>query len=652
LALRIDHALIDGPDGSLVLRAFEATGGGRIAIELALVCGAPGVLCGIESAQEQIYLERASRRCRATLSRSGNGTGAHVYCARFAAPGRIALGIEPGILACGALGMLGFVASEVEVAAALTGLPYAMARPKVLGVALVGRPSAWVGGQDVVLELRRKLGGRGAGGRVIEVLTSGARALTVSDRLSVARRAAELKARALVFPSDEETRRFLKGQGREADWKALGSDSDAECDERLEIDVGTLEPLVARADGGDVMRAREIVGRAIRCVLIGRDADVEDLTRFVRRLRGRKVHPGVSLVVAVGSRQVWQTAARRGVLAELSAAGARVVHGDESARQAMYPYQGVALGFGAGAPEPDDPASGWHLDVAGPEVCAASAVAGVIMDPRVLDPDLGEPIVTDRDETQVLDDGLLIRPTADPPSEGSSAAGIPVGRPIDGPLRGPVLLKAPDHVRIEQILPWGPRTWPSRSRIPHLGQFAFAGLDAGFAARATREKGGFVVAGAGFGAGPERPQASLVLAQVGVRAVLACSFAPAFRRQFVLLGGLALRFAAREDYDDMAAGDELEMPDVADGLEVQKPLVVRNLTQGTQYTVRHELSAREIVVARAGGLLRVAATLRGAAARRPTPAPDRRSGGAAAARPATSRTGNGSSPIRADERTC
>ncbi|HEY3215507.1 MAG TPA: aconitase family protein [Candidatus Eisenbacteria bacterium] len=654
LALRIDHALVDGPDGSLVLRAFEAAGGGRIAIELALVCGAPGALCGIESAQEQIYLERTSRRCRATFSRSGNGIGSHVYCSRFAAPGRTALGIESGIAACGALGVLGFVASEVEVAAALAGLPYTMPRTEVLGVALVGRPSAWVGGQDVVLELKRRLGGRGAGGRVIEVLTSGARALTVSDRLSVARRAAELGARAVVFPSDEETRRFLKGQGREADWKALGSESDAECDQRLELDVATLEPLVARADGGDVMRAREIVGRPIRGVWIGRDADVEDLTRFVRRLRGRKVHPDVNLVVAVGSRQVWQTAARRGVLAELIAAGARVVHGDEDARQAMHPYQGVALGFGVGpgASEAGDPAMGWELDVAGPEVCAASAVAGVIMDPRVLDPGQGE-IVTEPDESQVLDDGLLIRPVTDPPSEGPSAApGIPLGRPIEGPLRGTVLLKAPDHLRIEQILPWGPRTWRSRARIPVLSHFTFAGLDAGFVARATSEGGGWVVAGAGFGAGPGRPQAALVLAQLGVRAVLACSLAPPFRRQFLLLGGLALRFAAREDYDHVASGDELEIPDLADGLEVQKPLVVRNLTQGTQYTVRHELSTREIAVARAGGLLPVAATFRSAAGRRPTPDRDQRSRGPVAVGWAMPRTGNGNGTRRVDERTC
>ncbi|TMQ65749.1 MAG: hypothetical protein E6K78_07175 [Candidatus Eisenbacteria bacterium] len=601
--LKIDHVVIEGDDSALALRAYEATGATRLAPELVLACAVHDPLRSAEHAEEQRVLERLGPRHGLIVSRWGNGAGHHVHCARFAAPGRIALGLHPTISACGAFGALGFEADVIEIAAVLAGTPHRRALEGVTALALTGRPVACVGGWDLALALERALGRSPSRGGILEVLPDGLAALSMADRLTMALRARALGLTAALFPSDEVTRRFLALQGREADWKALAGDPAARYDARLEIDLSTLEPLVGRAEGRDVVLARDVAGRPVRTVVIGPDASADDLRRFALRLAGRPIHREVSLLVTVGSRQIWDTLVDGGCAQSLAAAGARIAHGGDEARAWTRPLIGPAIGFGfAGtAREPRG------VDVAGPEVCVASALAGALADPRSLEGGPGPDGAGDG--PYVVNDAFLARPpTAEPRLDPGpvALAEVPLAPPVRGPQRGVVLIKIGDRVETDCILPFGPRVRSLRGSIPALARHAFAGVDPGFAARAEREGGGFVVAGNDFGMGPPRVHAVLVQVQLGVRAVLACSFDPRHRLQMIRLGVLPLRLESRVDYDATHGGDELEIPDLPDGLEVHRSLAVRNLTRGSQHVLRHDLTHDEIAIVLAGGLLRAA----------------------------------------------
>ena len=615
--ISVDHVLVDGPEGVLAMRAFESTGIGRVATELALVCAERNALCGFENAWEQRDLERAALRCGAVFSRSGHGLGMHVYCARLASPGRVVLGTQATVTAAGALGALALAASEVEVAAVLAGASHQLAVPGVFGVALVGRPAAWLSGQDVVLELMRRLARGRAAGKVLEVVAPGARGMAASERLTLARQARELGALTVLIPSDDETRRFLRSQGREADWKTMSGDPEATYEDIVELDLAALEPLVARGDDGDVVPVSEIKGGALGGVTIGPWAGVADLARIARRLRGHVVHAGVDMRVVVGGRQIFETAARMGVLSELRRAGVRILHETDAGTSIPRPGQAATIAFGV---QPAEVRGVRAFEIAGPDVCVASAIAGVVADPRALEggaSTLSPALEGTDDEAFVLDDALLIRstsPAVREPTTGLGAGYVPLGAPIRGPLRGAVLLKTGDRVTVDQVLPWGAKVRPWHADVRGLAEYAFAGLDPAFAARAVGDGTGFVVSGVAFGTGARRSQAAMVVTQLGIRAVLARSFAPSFRKQLVLHGVLPLRFATLGDYDHVCQGDELEIPDLPEGLEPHKPLVVRNLTRGTQYTVRHELASRELVTVRAGGLLRALVPAAGGAA--------------------------------------
>jgi len=443
-------------------------------------------------------------------------------------------------------------------------------------------------GEDIAFELqRRHLLGELIADGVLEFQLMEAEGLSIAARFAIARECPALGALAALFPSDDTLRRFLLAQGRESDWKALPRPK-FEPRRGVELDYSDLEPLIVRPDG-EVMPVRERLGTRVDSVRVGPEATHADLARFASALaRGRGEQ--VEITVVIGSRQVRELAIRSGTMARLGEAGVRIETGGERVRQAR---SGAALALSCY--DMAATAAGRHRT--GLDACAAAARSGAIADPRGLEVprDPGE-------EDEVWFAQSIMRPAggpaaANPAMNGKLEAGI------TGPMRGTVLLKLGDRVTADRILPWGARVRPARLDVVALAEFAFAGLDAGLSERAAAHGGGWIVAGLNFGAGPWREQIGWVLAHLGLRAILARSYAPELRRRLVQHGVLALQFITAGDYQAIESGDELEMPDLPEGLEPGKPLVVRNLTSGTPYTLRHDLDTQEIEQVRVGGLL-------------------------------------------------
>jgi len=627
--LRVDQVVIDGGAAALTFLAFESTGRPRVAIDLVLSGGPPATapLSGA-TIDEAVFVETACRRYGALFSRAGSGPAHRVHAARYAAPGRTLMLSTGGVPVAGAWGMLVIGAGEIDVAATLAGSPAIVPAPRIVGVELHGRPSPWVGGEDVVLALARHLPPIDEPLVWLELHGPGVAALPMAQRMAIARRASRLGVQLVLFPSDEVTREALRAQGRETEWKAWAAEAEPAYDVALELGLAEVEPMLERP--GDAAPAALIghVGPAVRAVAIGPEAETTDLRRLARRVDGRSVHPDVRLTVAIDHRQALESGVREGWLARLRTAGAVIVDRDGGMMAGARHGGGAVMGYALRGD-----ATG--TIAAGIDACAAAALTAAIADPRTALE--GAPATTDEDAPPPLDDRAIVKPVAEAEAamvvRGPRLRPLPLGRAIAGPLRGVVLLEAGDHVGIDAVLPWGARVRPLRYDVDALARFAFAGIDPAFAARARARiatevatpgagrvgpadgavGGGFLVAGTGFGAGGRRPQAALVAVRLGVRGVMAFSYGAAWRGELIANGILPLAFASATDRTGVAAGDELEIPDLPEGLEPGRPLVVRNLTRGAQLTLRHDLDAREIETVRAGGVLRVIAARRAAA---------------------------------------
>jgi aconitate hydratase len=598
--LRVDQVLMDAEAATLAFQSFEATGRSRAQVEVALACDETSPpAAAFETGDALRYAQSAARRYGAHFSRAGNGRAHQVHTARFAAPGRTVLAHAAAAGAAGALGSLVLGASEIELAAALAGAPHAMTVPPIWAVRLTGTLPPWVDAHDLVRTLAAKLPMRGAGGAVLEYVGPGVGALPQGARLTVARAGARLGAGASLFPSDAVTRSWLLGQGREPDWKGLAGEPEGEAGRILEVHLEALEPMIERGEREGPMALRDAAGVRVGRVVLGPDAGLDDLLVLAAVLRGRAIAPGLELVVIPGSRQIHDSAAARGALAVLVAAGARLV--DSELRLAPAPPAGAVLLCGASPLAAGRARAVWR---AGPGAAAASALAGRVADPRDLP--LAPP-AAEGDGRLEVNDALLVKPAIAPAAvEASRVAGVgplPGLPPIVATLRGVVLLRLGDRVANDLTLSGGPKVRRHHADFAALAEHLYAGVDRGFAARARAHGGGFVVAGAEYGIGPAVPHAALALVQLGVRAILARSFIPGHRAELVRHGVLTLRFAAGRNLDGPRLGDELEIPGLPEVLEPNRPLAVRDLTRGTQFTLHHDMTLREIEMVRAGGLL-------------------------------------------------
>ena len=611
IAIRIDQALTQDATGTLAALQLEALGIDRARCELAVSYVDHNMLqAGPENADDHRFLRSFAASHGVLFSRPGNGICHQVHLERFGIPGKTLLGADSHTPTSGALGMLAIGAGGLDVALAMAGRPFHLTMPRILGVTLLGRLRPWVTAKDVILELLRRLGTRGGIGRIIEYRGAGVASLSVPERATIANMGAELGATTSVFPSDEQTHRYLEAQSRGAAWQALSADPDAVYDEELVLDLALLEPLIALAHAPDkVGPVRSVAGTPVQQVAIGSctNSSYRDLLIAAKMLDGRTVHPDVSLVVTPGSRQAFLMAEVSGAIENLIEAGARIL---ESAcgpcigmGQAPATRSVSLRSFNRNFPGRAGTADAL-VHLASVETCISAALTGVLTDPRTLGmsyPDL--PAVPTR---YIVDDRGIIAPDASPGRQilrGPNIAPLPELAPLPDDLEAEVLLALGDDVTTDDILPAGAQTLPLRSNIPAISRFAFSRLDPTFAARAHRAGTGMIVAGSNYGQGSSREHAALAPRVLGIRAVIAVSFARIHRTNLVNFGVLPLTFVSAEDREHVPQGDVLRI-DAAAALRAGATLLhVENTTRGTGFDVECALSERERSLVLAGGLL-------------------------------------------------
>ena len=612
VSLKIDHTLTQDTTGTMAYLQFEAIGVPRTRAERSVSYVDHNTLqATFENADDHNYLQDVAAKYGLLFSRPGNGICHQVHLERFGVPGKTLLGSDSHTPTGGALGMLAMGAGGLDVALAIAGVPFSIPRPKVLKVELKGCLRPWVAAKDVILEVLRVLTVKGGVGKILEYCGEGVSALTVPERGTIANMGAELGATTSIFPSDEQTKRFLEAQGRGADFRPLAADSDAEYDDTLVIDLSTLEPLIALPHSPDkVVPVREVAGMPVDQCFIGSctNSSYLDLARTAEILRGRRVAERTSLCIAPGSRQTLLMIAKNGILTDFITAGARLL---ESAC-------GPCIGIGQA------PCSGGvslrtsnrnfegrsgtkdalvHLVSA--ETAAVSALRGVIVDPRTL----GEAVEVRLPEKYIVDDSMVLLPPEDGASveirRGPNIKPLPEFRPMPDEILGEVLLRMGDNITTDHILPAGSRIMSLRSNLPAISEYCFNIVDPSFPERARNAGGGLLVAGENYGQGSSREHAALSPLFLGVKAIIAVSYARIHRQNLVNAGILPLLFEDGTDLEKIAQGERLELGNLHSALEGEF-VEVRNMTTGAVIRARHGLSRRQREILLAGGALNAA----------------------------------------------
>ena len=613
ISIRIDQTLTQDSTGTMAYLQFEAMGVERVRTKRSVAYIDHNTLqTGFENADDHQYIQTVTHKHGIWCSKPGNGICHQVHLERYGIPGWTLLGSDSHTPTGGGIGMLAIGAGGLDVAVAMGGGAYYLTCPRVVNVHLTGKLPYGVAAKDIILEVLRRLSVKGGVGRVMEYTGPGVATLTVPERATIANMGAELGATTSVFPSDEVTRAFLKAQDREADWQPLAADPGAAYDETVEICLDTLLPLVAKPHMPDNVETVEAVGPiAVDQVFIGSctNSSYQDMMRVARILKGKRVHPNVSLVIGPGSRQVLTMLARNGALADMMAAGARILE------TACGPCIGMGQSPRTGAvslrtnnrnfyARSGTASAGIYLVSC--ETAAASALTGVLTDPRTLDVDLEIP----QPEHFEVNDNLVIPPVEEGHEDevevvrGPNIHPFPLGKALADTVTGKVLLKMEDNITTDHIMPSNAKLLPYRSNIPYLSDYCLTPVDPAFPARAKAEHGGILVAGQNYGQGSSREHAALVPLYLGIRAVVAKSFARIHRDNLINNGILPLTFANEGDYDDIYPMDELTLPHVREAIaQGQEQLTLHNATKGRDYTVCLPLTQRQRGMILAGGLL-------------------------------------------------
>ena len=612
VAIRIDHTLTQDSTGTMAYLQLEAMGVDRVKTKRSVAYVDHNMLqAGPENADDHKYLQTVAARHGVWFSRPGNGICHQVQLERFSLPGETLLGSDSHTPTCGAAGMLAIGSGGLDVAVAMAGGAYYFTMPKVCRVTLTGHLKPMVAAKDVILELLRRVGVKGGVGKIFEYFGEGLMSLSVPERATIANMGAETGATTSIFPSDRKTREFFAARGRAGDWRELLADPDAEYDEEITIDLSSLHPMAAQPNSPDnVTEVSKIAGLPIDQVCIGSctNSSFCDMMRVAGILAGRHVAPNVSLTVSPGSRQVLKALAANGALAKLIAAGARVLEcgcgpcigmGQAPATDAVSLRTFNRNFYGrSGTPSA-------KVYIVGPETAAVSAVTGHITDPETWDG--GEPPYR-VPELFDIDDGMLIRPPRDGSQvevvRGPNIKPVPRTEPPAETLAGRALIKLGDNITTDHIMPSNAKLLPYRSNIPYLADFCLTPCDEGFPARAKAAAGGFIVAGENYGQGSSREHAALAPLYLGVKAVLAKSFARIHRANLLNNGILPLVFTSAEDYEAAAEGEEIaiagapgQIRAAAEGAPVTATL------GGREVKLLLDITPRQRDILLAGGLL-------------------------------------------------
>lgn len=612
VGLKIDQTLTQDATGTMAYIEFEAMGVPRVRTECSVAYVDHNTLqTGFENADDHRFIQSVAKKYGVYYSRPGNGICHQVHLERFGIPGKTLIGSDSHTPTCGGIGMLAIGAGGLDVAVAMGGGPYYIAMPKVLRVMLTGALSPWVSAKDVILEVLRRLSVKGGVGKILEYAGEGVKSLTVPERATITNMGAELGATTSIFPSDEVTRQFLSAQGREKDWAELAPDPDAVYDETIEVDLSSIEPLAACPHSPDAVKpVREIGPIAVDQVCIGSctNSSLRDMLRVASILKGKTVSPGVSLSIAPGSRQVYGMLAENGALADLIGAGARILEcacgpcigmgqSPNSAGISLRTFNRNFLGRSGTADA--------QIYLVGPETAAASALAGVLTDPRTLGK---EPEIDFPDQFEI-NDNMIIPPASVEEAEnlpvlrGPNIKGLPVGEPLTESMTAKALLKVGDNITTDHIMPAGSKILPYRSNIPYLSQFCFAVCDKSFAQRCKENGGGIIIGGSNYGQGSSREHAALVPLYLGIKAVIVKSFARIHCANLVNAGILPLVFENEMDYDKVDQMDELKLKNVRHAIQNGESVTVYNKTKSTSFVAKLVLSERQRRIILAGGLL-------------------------------------------------
>ncbi len=616
IGLRVDQTLTQDATGTLVMLELEAMDLERVKTELSAQYVDHNLLQeDFKNAEDHLFLYSACRRFGVWYSRAGNGVSHPLHQELFGKPGKTLLGSDSHTPAAGAIGMLAIGAGGLEVAMAMAGYPFYVKMPQIWGIRLVGRLPDWVSAKDVILEMLRRHGVKGGVNRIIEYYGPGLDGLSAMDRHVIANMGAELGATTTVFPSDAEVRRFLKAYRREQDWSELVADSDPEYDIHEEIDLSRLEPLIAMPTSpGNVVPVREVAGRPIYQAYVGSSANpgYRDFAMAAEIVDGVQVAPQVSFDVNPTSRQILENLVHDGHLQTLLHAGARIhqagcngcIGMGQAPASGKLSLRTVPRNFPGRSGTRDD-----QVCLVSPETAAASARTGVITDPRTLGisyPHVSEPV------EPVLNTKMLIAP---PPADearnvelvrGENIVLLPELEPLPDSLEVAVLLKMGDNISTDEILPAGARVLPYRSNLPALAEFAFDMIDQTYPKRAREaptKDGHAVVGGRNYGQGSSREHAALAPRFLGLRLVIAKSFARIHWQNLVNFGVLPLTLAEEADYDRIESGDVLRAIDLHEKIRRDACVVLDNVTRGKTIKTHHTLSARQIEVLLCGGLI-------------------------------------------------
>ncbi|WP_226701917.1 aconitate hydratase [Microbulbifer elongatus] len=611
--LKIDQTLCQDATGTMVMLEFEALGFPRVKTELSAQYVDHNLIqADFKNADDHLFLRSASRKWGIWFSRPGNGISHAVHMACFGVPGKTLLGSDSHTCAGGAMGMLAMGAGGLQVALAMAGLPFSLVMPEVVGVEVTGKLPPWVSAKDVILEMLRRYDVKGGVNKVFEYYGPGLDNLTAMDRHVIANMGQEMGATASVFPADEKVRAFLRQQGREEDFVELKAEEGAQYDQREQIDLSKLEPMIAcPSSPGKVVTVREVAGKPIYQSYIGSSANpgLRDFVIPAKMVEGKKIPEDISLDINPTSRQLLEEISRTGDLNSLLQAGARLhqtgcngcIGMGQAPASGRISLRTVPRNFPGRSGTKED-----QVYLCSPETATASALAGKITDPR--DMDMDYPAFT---EPEKLDDmrPLMLGPqdtSNEIPVElekGPNIQPLPDFEPLSEQLSGPILLKAGDNVSTDEILPAGTDILPLRSNIPAISHFTFSRIDEDFYQRAKKHGGDcFVIGGDNYGQGSSREHAAIAPRYLGVRAVIAVSMARIHRRNLINFGIVPLLFKQAADLARLNQDDQLEFEDLPSQLQNGNTVQVK-LANGKTLEVIHNMSDEEVATVIAGGLI-------------------------------------------------
>ncbi len=612
IGIKIDQTLTQDATGTMAYLEFEAMGVPRVKTEKSVAYIDHNTLqSGFENADDHRFIGSVCKKHGIYFSRPGNGICHQVHLERFGIPGKTLIGSDSHTPTGGGIGMIAIGAGGMDVAVAMGGGTYYITCPKIVKVELTGKLSPWVAAKDVILEVLRRLSVKGGVGKIIEYTGEGVKTLSVPERATITNMGAELGATTSIFPSDETTREFLKAQAREEDYTPLSADEDAVYDEVVEINLSELVPLAACPHSPDnVKSVAEIGEMKIDQVCIGSctNSSLLDMLKVAYILKGKTVHPDVSLSIAPGSKQVLNMLAACGALSDMIDAGARILE------SACGPCIGMGQSPNSGGIslrtfnrnfEGRSGTKDGQIYLVSPELAAASALTGVLTDPRTL----GDMPEFELPEVFTINDNMVVPPVAAEDMDsvevlrGPNIKPFPVSEAMSDEIIAGCSLKVGDNITTDHIMPAGAKILPLRSNIPKISEYCFAVCDEKFHDRALEMGKSIIVGGSNYGQGSSREHAALAPLYLGVKAVIVKSFARIHMANLINAGILPLTFENEADYDRIDQMDELKFTDLHNAILSADEMTVTNTTKGFDFKVKLDLSVRQREMLKAGGLL-------------------------------------------------